>query len=152
MDKHRFNIVCNSVDTSSFTGNTYNANYGVSLNILVPEDKMNKIYKVSFRVKTATSIYILPNETYKINLNITSRGFSQSNLATDYTLGILSKSLDDVTNNLLSIDTKPNDNPPFTIQSLDRINNIGIRFLINETNLSYLNLPNYILVLYFEEV
>jgi len=151
--KTNFNIVCNSTLNSSFTGNIYNANYYVNLaSVLNNDEDYKKKYKITFRMKTASSVNILSTQTYECNLYINSRVYNQENLQTNYTIGILSKSLDDPVNNYYSIDTSPSDNPPFTIQNLDKSNSLNIQFIILETGALYTTIPNYILILNFEEI
>jgi hypothetical protein len=152
--KTNFNIVCNSTLTSSFTGNIYNANYYVNLSSLIDDEieDYKKKYKITFRMKTASSANILSTQSYLCELYIHSRVYNQENLQTNYTLGVLSKSLDDNLNNYYALDTFSNDNPPLVIQNLDRSNSLNIQFHILETGAFYTNMPNYILILNFEEI
>jgi hypothetical protein len=61
--KINFNIVCNSTLNSSFTGNIYNANYYVNLaSVLNNDEDYKKKYKISFRIKTASSANISNQE------------------------------------------------------------------------------------------
>jgi hypothetical protein len=126
--KTNFNIVCNSTLASSFTGNIYNANYYVNLSSLIDDEieDYKKKYKITFRMKTASSANILSTQSYLCELYIHSRVYNQENLQTNYTLGVLSKSLDDNLNNYYAFDTFPNDNPPLVIQNLDRSNSLNI--------------------------
>jgi hypothetical protein len=152
--KTNFNIVLNSTLTSSFTGNISNANYYVNLSSLIDDEieDYKKKYKITFRLKTASSTNILSSQSYLCELYINSRVYNQENLLTNYTLGVLSKSLDDSTNNYYAFDTFPNDNPPLVIQNLDRSNSLNIQFHILETGAFFTNMPNYILILNFEEI
>ena len=103
-------------------------------------------------MKTASSVNILSTQTYLCELFINSRVYNQENLQTNYTLGALTKTLDDPINNYYSLDTTPSDNPPFVIQNLDRSNSLNIQFSILETGALYTTIPNYILILNFEEI
>ena len=151
--KTNFNIVCNSTLNSSFTGNIYNANYYVNLaSVLNNDEDYKKKYKITFRMKTASSVNILSTQTYECNLYINSKVYNQENLQNNYTIGILSKSLDDPINNYYSFDTIPSDNPPFVIQNLDKSNTLQVQFHILETGAFFTNMPNYILILNFEEI
>lgn len=152
--KTNFNIVCNSTLASSFTGNIYNANYYVNLSSLIDNEieDYKKKYKITFRMKTASSANILSTQSYLCELYIHSRVYNQENLQTNYTLGVLSKSLDDSLNNYYAFDTSPSDNPPLVIQNLDRSNSLNIQFHILETGALYTTIPNYILILNFEEI
>lgn len=150
--KTNFNLVFNSVNTASFTGDIFNAKYFIDFSSLIQPEDFNKKYKMTFRIKTSTSVDILPTLTYILKINVNSRIYNQNNLSADYTLGALSNSLDDQQNGYLCIDTKPNDNPPVIIHSLDRLNMIGLSFYINETETLFTTIPDYILILNFEEV
>ena len=103
-------------------------------------------------MKTASSANILSTQSYLCELYIHSRVYNQENLQTNYTLGVLSKSLDDNLNNYYGFDTFPSDNPPLVIQNLDRSNSLNIQFHILETGALYTTIPNYILILNFEEI
>ena len=151
--KTNFNIVCNSTLASSFSGNIFNANYIVNLaSVLNNDEDYKKRYKITFRMKTASSANILSTQSYLCELYIHSRVYNQENLQTNYTLGVLSKSLDDSLNNYFAFDTFPNDNPPLVIQNLDRSKFLNIQFHILETGAFYTNMPIYILILNFEEI
>jgi hypothetical protein len=152
--KTNFNIVCNSTLTSSFTGNIYNATYYVNLSSIIDDEikDYNKKYKITLRLKTASSVNILSTQTYLCRLFINSRVYNQENLQTNYTLGALTKSLDDTINGYYSLDTIQSDNPPFVIQNLDKSNSLQVQFNILETGAFFTNMPNYILILNFEEI
>lgn len=57
--KTNFNIVLNPTIASSFTGNVYNANYYINLASLLNDEDYKKKYKITFRLKTASSANIL---------------------------------------------------------------------------------------------
>jgi hypothetical protein len=65
---------------------------------------------------------------------------------------MLSKKLEDYTNNLLSFDTTPYDNPPIIIQRLDRIDRITFRIISETTQTLHTDMPDYVLILHFEEL
>lgn len=152
--KTNFNIVLNSTLASSFTGNIYNGSYYVNLSSIldIEAEDYKKKYKITFRLKTASSVNILSTQTYLCELFINSRVYNQENLQTNYTLGALTKTLDDPINNYYSLDTIPSDNPPFVIQNLDKSNTLQVQFHILETGAFFTNMPNYILILNFEEI
>ena len=152
MDKTNFNLVFNSINTSSYTGDLYNPTFFTNFNTLIPPEKYNKFYKITFRIKTPADANINDQENYRLEILINARIYNQQNGTNDYTLGVLSKTLEDYTNNLLSIDTKPLDNPEIIINTLDRIDRITFRFIINSTGGLYTNMPNYVLILHFEEM
>jgi len=124
--KTNFNIVLNSTLASSFTGNIYNGSYYVNLSSILDNETEDykKKYKITFRLKTASSVNILSTQTYLCELFINSRVYNQENLQTNYTLGALTKTLDDPINNYYSLDTIQSDNPPFVIQNLDKSNTL----------------------------
>ena len=152
--KTDFNIVLNSTIASSFTGNIYNGSYYVNLSSILDNETEDykKKYKITFRLKTASSVNILSTQTYLCELFINSRVYNQENLQTNYTLGALTKTLDDPINNYYSLDRIPSDNPPFVIQNLDKSNSLQVQFHILETGAFFTNMPNYILILNFEEI
>ena len=152
--KTNFNIVLNSTLASSFTGNIYNGSYYVNLSSIIDNETedYNKKYKITLRLKTASSVNILSTQTYLCELFINSRVYNQENLQTNYTLGALTKTLDDPINNYYSLDTISSDNPPFVIQNLDKSNTLQVQFHILETGAFFTNMPNYILTLNFEEI
>jgi len=152
--KTNFNIVLNSTLASSFTGNIYNGSYYVNLSSIIDNETEDykKKYKITFRLKTASSVNILSTQTYLCELFINSRVYNQENLQTNYTLGALTKTLDDPINNYYSLDTIQSDNPPFVIQNLDKSNTLQVQFHILETGAFFTNMPNYILILNFEEI
>ena len=149
--KTNFNIVLNSTIASSFTGNIYNGNYYINLASLLNDEDYQKKYKITFRLKTASSANILSTQTYYCNLFLNSKIYNQQNLQTNYTIGVLTKSMDDMTNNYFSFDTIPCDNPAFVIQNLDKANVLQLQFYILETGAVFTNMPNYICILNFEE-
>jgi len=152
--KTNFNIVLNSTLASSFTGNIFNGSYYVNLSSILDNETEDykKKYKITFRLKTASSVNILSTQTYLCELFINSRVYNQENLQTNYTLGALTKTLDDPINNYYSLDTIQSDNPPFVIQNLDKSNTLQVQFNILETGAFFTNMPNYILILNFEEI
>ena len=152
--KTNFNIVLNSTLASSFTGNIFNGSYYVNLSSILDNETEDykKKYKITFRLKTASSVNILSTQTYLCELFINSRVYNQENLQTNYTLGALTKTLDDPINNYYSLDTIHSDNPPFVIQNLDKSNTLQVQFHILETGAFFTNMPNYILILNFEEI
>jgi len=152
--KTNFNIVLNSTLASSFTGSIYNGSYYVNLSSILDNETEDykKKYKITFRLKTASSVNILSTQTYLCELFINSRVYNQENLQTNYTLGALTKTLDDPINNYYSLDTIQSDNPPFVIQNLDKSNTLQVQFNILETGAFFTNMPNYILILNFEEI
>jgi hypothetical protein len=152
--KTNFNIVLNSTLASSFTGNIYNGSYYVNLSSILDNETEDykKKYKITLRLKTASSVNILSTQTYPCELFINSRVYNQENLQRNYTLGALTKSLDDPINNYYSLDAIPSDNPPFVIQNLDKSNTLQVQFHILETGAFFTNMPNYILILNFEEI
>jgi hypothetical protein len=152
MEKVKFNLVFNSVNTNSYTGQLYNPTFFTSFNTLIPQEKYKQYYKVSFRLKTPSDADILDQDNYRIEMLLNARIYNQQNNANDYTLGLLSKNLEDYTNNLLSFDTTPYDNPPIIIQSLDRIDRITFRIISETTQALYTDMPNYVLILHFEEI
>jgi hypothetical protein len=111
-----------------------------------------KKYKITLRLKIASSVNILSTQTYLCELFINSRVYNQENLQTNYTLGALTKTLDDPINNYHYLDTIPSDNPPFVIQNLDKSNTLQFKFHILETGAFFTNMPNYILILNFEKI
>jgi hypothetical protein len=91
--KTNFNIVLNSTLASSFIGNIYNGSYYVNLSSILDNETEDykKKYKITFRLKTASSVNILSTQTYLCELFINSRVYNQENLQTNYTLGALTK-------------------------------------------------------------
>ena len=79
--KTNFNIVCNSALASSFTGNIYNANYYINLSSLIDDEieDYKKKYKITFRMKTASSANILSTQSYLCESYIHSRVYNQEN-------------------------------------------------------------------------
>ena len=152
MDKVKFNLVFNSVNTNSYTGELYNPTFFTSFNTLIPQEKYNQYYKVSFRLKTPADANILDQDSHRIEMLLNARIYNQQNNANDYTLGMLSKKLEDYTNNLLSFDTTPYDNPPIIIQSLDRIDRITFRIISETTQTLHTDMPDYVLILHFKEI
>jgi hypothetical protein len=152
MTNKSFNLVFNSINTSSYTGYLYNPTFFTNFNTLLDPDDYKKMYKVSFRIKTPADVNINDQENYRLEMYLNTRIYNQQNNVNDYTLGVLSKTLEDFTNNLLSIDSKPFDNPPIVISSLDRIDRITFKFIINSTGAVYTNMPNYVLILNFQEM
>ena len=149
-----FNIVLNSTLASSYTGNIYNGSYYVNLSSILDNEieDYKKKYKITLRLKTGSSANILSTQTYLCSLFINSRVYNQQNLQTNYIVGALTKSLDDPVNSYFSFDTTPYDNPPFVIQNLDKSNSLTVQFYILETGAFFTNMPNYILILNFEEI
>jgi hypothetical protein len=151
-NKVSFNLVFNSSNTSTYSGTTENPTFYTSLNTLVPKDKYNKYYKVSFRMKTAANALIIDQENYRLEMILNARIYNQQNNANDYTLGVLTKMLENYTTNYLSIDTKPFDNPPVIINSLDRIDRITFRIIEESTQTLFTDMPEYVLIVHFEEI
>jgi hypothetical protein len=83
---------------------------------------------------------------------LNARIYNQQNNANDYTLGVLTKMLENYTTNRLSIDTKPFDNPPVVINSLDRIDRITFRIIEESTQTLFTDMPEYVLIVHFEEI
>jgi hypothetical protein len=152
MEKVMFNLVFNTINLDTYTGTAGNPTFYTSLNTLVPQDKYNKFYKVSFRFKSPADPNIGDQENYRIEMIINSRVYTQQNNQTDYTLGVLSKTIEDYTTNLLSFDTKPFDNPPVIIQSLDRIDRITFKIIEESTQTPVVYMPDYVLIVHFEEM
>ena len=150
--KKNFNIVCSSVDTSSYQGNIYDASYNVNFGTLIEDPDYKKRYKVTLRLKSALDADILTTQTYICNLIVNSKVYSQQNLSLSYTLGILNKNIDDANNGTMSLDASPFDNPPVVISTLDRMSSIGLRFNILETGALFVGMPLYIAILNFEQL
>jgi hypothetical protein len=152
MEKVMFNLVFNASNESTYTGTAGNPTFYTSLNTLVPQDKYNKFYKVSFRFKSPADPNIEDQENYRLEMILNARIYNQQNNANDYTLGMLSKQLENYTTNILSFDTKPTDNPPVVINSLDRIDRITFRIIEESTQTPVVYMPEYVLIVHFEEM
>jgi hypothetical protein len=64
-------------------------------------------------MKTANDTNVNDQENYRVELYIAGKVFNQSNLQRDFTLGMLSRVNEDMTDGTrLAIDTKHYDNPP----------------------------------------
>jgi hypothetical protein len=153
MTKASFNLVLNSIVTSTYTGNRSNPTFNVDWKTLIREEDYNKRYHIRFRMKTANDTNVNDQENYRVELYIAGKVFNQSNLQRDFTLGMLSRVNEDMTDGTrLAIDTKPYDNPPITIEGLPHTSSLQLKFIINSTGLEYTAIPNYVFILNFEEI
>ena len=132
---------------------TADCNYRINLNNINTKKK----YKIKFSLSSPTlspsDTNVNDQENYRVELYIAGKVFNQSNLQRDYTLGMLSRVNEDMTDGTrLAIDTKPYDNPPITIEGLPHTSSLLLKFIINSTGLEYTAIPNYVFILNFEEI
>ena len=71
--KKNFNIVCSSVDTESYQGNIYDANYYVNFGTLIDDEDYKKRYKITLRLKSTLDADILSTQNYICNLIVNSK-------------------------------------------------------------------------------
>ena len=150
--KKNFNIVCSSVDTDSYQGNIYDANYYVNFGTLIDDEDYKKRYKITLRLKTPLDSDILQTETYIVNLIVNSKVYCQQNLGLSYTLGVLNKNVEDANTGYMSLDCSPTDNPPVVIHTLERMSSFKLQFNIAETGALFTGMPFYVAILNFEEM
>jgi hypothetical protein len=153
MTKASFNLVLNSIVTSTYTGTRSNPTFNIDWKTLIREEDYNKRYHIHFRMKTVNDTNVNDQENYRVELYIAEKVFNPSNLQRDFTLGMLSRVNEDMTDGpRLAIDTKPYDNPPITIEGLPHTSSLRLKFIINSTDLEYTAIPNYVFISNFSEV
>jgi hypothetical protein len=138
--KKTFKIVCNSFDTTSWTGTLYNSIFPVNLKtmILNPAD-LKKAYKLTFSFQSIEDGNIGYSSSYAIfintNKNINTIQTNNNNRYNKYT-GVL-KYVSPAGRNINRFLTSPEDNPPVYYDNIEDINFINIRVTNLNNNITY---------------
>lgn len=161
MNKKSFKIVLNNINTESYTGNEFNANYGIDLTQIIrdPNDYKKSYYMYcSFysNADKAAIIGISSANLYTLTIDL-QRSNNIYNFDTQYpvnfVLPVIVNPPDDVLNTLAHVSFKLNDNDqrPQFVDNILNLNNI--RLAIYDDDLTIFNNPAmiYICTLTFVE-
>lgn len=155
-DKHSFNLVLRSIDTTSYTGSISNANYFVNFQDIVPDEYLNRSWKVYTRFRCLPSANIIATQSYLLNVQLLMNTHTQANLRNVSTMGILNRVLDGTD---WTLDCRVIDNPPMQLDLLNKgVATINVQVVVPTfgggayTEPVFANATNYILMLYFEEI
>ena len=155
--KRVYNIILNSKDTATYTGNKANAQYFADLTNLVEPDSLNSSYLVRFRIKSLLmndTKYTPQSNLVVLNLGLSSKNRNMYNSNQSRIAGVLSFNWETqitATTNSYSIDTGSESNPPMYVEKLS--SSLVIDFnLYDVNNLSnFTNVADYVCILSFIE-
>ena len=148
--KRVYNIILNSVDTKSYTGQKWNANYFVDFANIMDAEALKSSYLVRFRLRGTpmnAGAYNASNLVV-LNLGFSSCSLTMSNNANSRTVGVLSFFVDGTH----YIDTKPDENLPMYIDNISSTSVINFN-LFNAASLQTFQPTSltYVCILTFEE-
>lgn len=156
--KRVYNFLFNSGITSSYTGNKWEALYKVDFKTIIPPESMKSSYLMTFRfLSYSHSVANFDPGTKQILLQASLGSQMRNSLNTTQTniigaLSYVANTYPTTTTTQFSFDTKPQDNPPTYIESLQDVTTIRLTLIDAYTMTKYANANNYVCTLSFEEL
>ena len=158
--KKSFNVILSTTDTSSFNGNTPEANFYVGFGNIISKQDMDRPYKVSVRFKSKwTTVYGVGDYLFFLSINFLNQTRVQQNTGFSQIFAILSRSQEQntvqTTNNApitYQFECGMTDNPPVYLDNLRDIAQLNVKILLDDMKSTVNNaFPNYAIILHFEE-
>ena len=156
--KRVYNFLFNSGITSSYTGNKWEALYKVDFNTIIPPESMKSSYLMTFRfLSYSHSVANFDPGTKQILLQASLGSQMRNSLNTTQTniIGALSYTANTYptpTTCSFSFDTKPFDNSPTYIESIQNVTTIQLTLLDAITMAKFITINQYVCVLSFKEL
>jgi hypothetical protein len=145
--KKSFKIALLAVDTGSYTGTQFNANYAIQLRNIIQDDKdLDKVYNVTFRYKSISStlnVGLSSENVYSLHLNFNNQAinsYSSNITRNNNVVGFLNTDTDFYKNYAagtalpLILNANESDNAYFQINSIRNLTNINLQVLVNMTS------------------
>jgi hypothetical protein len=164
--KRRFNVVLDTYNTASFTGNQFDATFQVDLTRLVqnPQD-LAKPYKLTFSYYmqngTFANTLLVATSLYSLNIDMRRKNYIQNyNQPLTYAGNIQAELITQGAGfGATRMIARPEDNPPFYVDNLTNFTEVRISTYVNSTGITlnptnatnYNNLTKYFVYLHFEE-
>lgn len=158
--KRVYNFLFNSAITSSYSGNRWDATYGIDFKTIIPSESMNSSFLMTFRLKSLTSTvanYDSISKFILLQANFGTMMRNSLNSAQSNVIGALTHIADNTpttTTTTFSFDTAPQQNPPVYIDSIQNVTTIKLSFVNGNSASSslFVGMGGYICILSFEEL